>query len=223
MGRALELTTTAADARWEETYESLAYTAFALGTHADDAQIQPLLRQVRGILVDWEAIEGDRRKARGAAIATRAEVRVADASLDHTLAELAATVLRLADQRRDAPLYQRLFPEPHEAVIDLGLEGELPAAAVALAQLEEGDDLPDEVRQHTEALRRAVQVGNGALARRGEAYAALGRLQARVESWHENAESTARYIHKALIRLGESRGLSYRWTASFFVDGTPIV
>ena len=228
MSRALELTTSAHEPLWEDAYEELAYTAFALGTQAGDAAIAPLFTEVRGVLADWERIELDRRSLRGVAIASRAHVRVADAALDVMLGKIAEAVLEETGGDRSDALYTRFFPQPHEQVIALGLDGELPVAGVCMAQLdaakeEGGEAVSDAIAAHAEQLRACLTVGNQALSARADAYADLGRLEARVEAWLEGASAVARHVHHTLSELGEARGLGYRWTATFFVSGTVLV
>jgi len=216
MTAALEMTTTGSGASWEEAYEELAYTAFALRTQADDPQIAKLHTEVVGVLGDWEHIEADRRRLRATAIAARANVRVADAALDLALRKIAETILEETDGDADADLYTRFFPEPHERVIALGLDAELPIASAAMAQLDEGEAVPDALKAHIDPLRSCLTVGNAAITGRADAYAGLGRLQARIEAWMETADATARNVHSDLTALGDARGLSYRWTSSFF-------
>ncbi|MCB9597410.1 MAG: hypothetical protein H6719_32090 [Sandaracinaceae bacterium] len=216
MTAALELTTSGASAEWEESYEELAFTAFALGTQADDPELAKLAQEIHGVLADWEHIERDRRQLRGLAIAARAHVRVADAALDLALSKIAETVLAETGGSRDHDLYRRFFPEPHERVIALGLDAELPIAAAAMAQLDEGESVSDALKAHTTTLRQCLMLGNQSLGARADAYAGLGRLEARVEAWLETAECVLRNVHGDLTSLGDARGLSYRWTASFF-------
>lgn len=216
MSRAL-LSTLAADPRWDDTYEDLAFTAFALATQTDDAAIGPLYVKVTGVLADWERIEADRRRLRGAAIAARAAVHVADCALDLELHRLADAVLAECDGDRGSELYRRFFPEPHEHVIELGLDGELPAASVAMAQLDEGK--PSEALQaHVNPLRACLTIGNSALVQRAESYAELGRMQARLEAWLESAAAVTRTVRAELARVGQERGLGAHWSASFFPE-----
>ncbi len=216
MTTALKLTTSGSGASWDEAYEDLAFTAFALGTQADDADLAKLFVEVRGVLADWEVIEADRRRLRGVAIAARAHIRVADAALDLVLSKLAETILKETEGSTDHELYKRFFPEPHARVIALGLDSELPVASAAMAQLDEGEAVPESLRAYIATLRHCLGVGNAALTARAESYADLGRLQARVEAWLETADAVTRNVHGDLTALGEARGLSYRWTASFF-------
>lgn len=216
MTAALELTTTGSGAGWEEAYEELAFTAFALATQADNPTLGKLYAEVRGVLADWEHIEADRRRMRGAAIAARAHVRVADAALDLALTKLAETILGEVDGKPEHDLYRRFFPEPHARIVALGLDAELPVAGAAMAQLDEGEAVPDALKVHVEPLRRCLAVGNAAVTTRADAYAGLGRLQARIEAWMETADATVRNVHSDLTAYGDAAGLSYRWTASFF-------
>lgn len=167
------------------------------------------------MLADWERIESDRRQIRAAAIASRAHVKVADAALDLLLQKVAEAILAESDGER-GELYQRFFPEAHERVVALGLDGELPAASVVMSQLDEGGEVPDVLTAYIEPLRRCLTLGNGALGQRADTYAALGRLQARVEAWLETAGAASRNVHVDLTALSAERGLGGRWAASFF-------
>ena len=215
MSAALQLTTAGDSAAWEDRYEELAFTAFALHTQIDDAALGKLFTEVQGVLADWERIEADRRRIRGAAIAARARVKVADSALDLILQKLAETLIAESDGQR-GELYQRFFPEAHERVVALGLDGELPAASLVMAQLDEGGTVPDGLSIYIEPLRACLGLGNGALAQRADGYAELGRLAARVEAWLETADAVNRNVHADLTTLAEDRGLSARWVGSFF-------
>lgn len=216
MTAALQLTTSGASAKWEESYEEIAFTAFALGTQADDPELLALAQELGGVIADWEQIETDRRRLRATAIAARAQTRLADAALDLALTRIAETILAETDGKTDHDLYRRFFPQPHERVIALGLDAELPIAAAAMAQLDEGEAVSDALKGLAETLRACLTLGNAALAARADAYADLGRLEARVEAWLETAEATLRNVHGDLTLIGDRRGVSYRWTAAFF-------
>lgn len=207
----------ARDEGWEDAYEELAYTAFALATQADDAAIAPLHAKVTGVLADWERIEADRMRLRGAALAARASVHVADAALDLALGKLGEAALAASERDRAREPYAGLFPEAHEQVIELGLDGELPAAMLALARLEESGD--ERLRPHLATLRACVAVGSSALVARADAYAELGRLDARIEAWLDGADAVLRVVGRELERLADERGLGKRWIASFFEPG----
>jgi len=216
MSTVLQLTTSAAAALWEDAYEQLSFTAFALSTQLGDAELADLFEDVRGVLADWEAIEADRRGARANAIAARAGVKVADAALDRTLTRFGEAILEITEGDRDHELYDRFFPEDHERVVALGLEGELPGAMLAMAQLDEGGDVPDPLIAFIAPLRACLTAGNQALTGRAESYAALGRLQARIESWLETAGAVRANVENILEEIAEERGLDERFVASFF-------
>jgi hypothetical protein len=219
MSRALTFPTD--PSRWDDAYEDLSFTGFALATQADDPAIAPLYTEVRAVLADWERIETDRKSGRGAAIGARAQARVADAALDLAIAKLAKAVLEHTGGARDHALYWRLFPVAHERVIALGLDGELPSASLVMAELdaakEEGDDGPlADLAAHAEPLRQCLMIGNAALTARAHAFAELGRIEARVEAWLETADAVTRGVAHELSVLTEIRGLDTRWTKSFF-------
>jgi len=200
---------------WTERYESLLYTAAALGTQSDDTALVKSSKRVHAVLQDWREIEADGVRLKTLAIAARARVQVADAALDHRLAVFARAILQ--DVSEDSELYRRFFPEPHEEVIALGLDAELPTAMLVAGLLADEQQLiPEGWREHREPVQRAVQLGNVALGDRAEAYAALGRHRAREEAWLETASAVDESVRERIRRIAESRGLSPRWAASFF-------
>ncbi len=216
MSTVLQLTTSAAAALWEDAYEQLSFTAYALRSQAADEELTELFDDVRGVLADWEAIEADRRALRARAIEARAMVRVADAALDRTLARVGETLLELTEGDRDHDLYRRFFPEDHERLVSLGLEGELPGASLVMAQLDEGGEIPDPLVAFIAPMRACLTAAHQAITGRAESYAGLGRLQARVEAWLETAGAVRANTQNALDELAEERGLSDRFAASFF-------
>ena len=65
-------------------------------------------------------------------------------------------------------------------------------------------------------LRACLIAGNQALTARAESYAALGRLQARIESWLETAGAVRANTQNLLEEIAEERGLDDRFVAGFF-------
>lgn len=214
MNDGLAFGTSGDSARWGNDYESLLYTTSALATQADDPALAPLLRRAGALLEDWLAIETDRRRLRGTAVAARARVAVADAALDHCLGGFAAALI--AKDGEDSDLYRRCFPEPHRQVMDFGLDAELPAAMLIVAILREDEDLGASLESHATPLGQAVRLGNVVLTERAEAYAAIGRHQARVEAWLESAGAAEAGFVRQLSALAVERGLNPRWVACFF-------
>jgi len=199
---------------FDDAYESLLYTTSALATQADDPALAPLLKRSSGMLEDGLAIDAELHRLRGTAVAARARVAVADAALDHCVGAFAQALIN--KDGRDSDLYRRCFPEPHEQVVELGLDAELPAAMLVIAILGEDEDLGASLEQHAAPLRQSVQLGNVVLTERAEAYATLGRHQARVEAWLEGAAAAERSLRRVLGELAQARGLGPRWAASFF-------
>lgn len=214
MNDGLEFGTTGDSARWGNDYESLLYTTSALATQADDPSLASLLRRAGAMLEDWLVIEADRRRLRGTAVAARARVAVADAALDHCIGAFAKALID--EDGQDSDLYRRCFPEPHDQVIEFGLDAELPAAMLVVAILGEDEDLGASLETHATPLTQAVRLGNVVLTERAEAYAAIGRHQARVEAWLEGAAAAERSFRRTLSTLAETRGLRPAWAASFF-------
>src|SRR5262245_35775541 len=124
---------------WAALYEKLALTQAALMTHPEDAELGRLATWLGGMVEGWESIEAAGWALKKRALATAAHVRVADAMLDHALAAFAASLLNRLQNDTTQPLYKRFFPEPHEDVIDLGLDAEVPVAAHIVMALEQDE------------------------------------------------------------------------------------
>ncbi len=201
---------------WESAYESLAFTVDALGAIADDAELTKLAARVSAQLTDWEAIEADRRRLRRAVIHATARARVADARLDVAIGAFAADLLSLVGNDAEHATYKRYFTEPHEDIIALGLDSELPMVTLILHALDGTTDAPEKLLNHRAPLRAALQLGNGSLAGRSDALADLGRHSARIDAWRESAEATLRSLHRALSRVAEERKHPAPWVESFF-------
>ncbi|MCC6876419.1 MAG: hypothetical protein IT378_19100 [Sandaracinaceae bacterium] len=194
---------------WQQVHDELSHTAFALATQADDESLASLYHKIAFELGQWEQLDAERRNVGREAIAARAHVRMADAALDHVLHRLAGAASEHGEH------YAKLFPEGHEEVIALGLDGELPAASVAMAVLDE-DGTPAPLKAHAAHLRQALAVGHGALSARADAYAARGRLEARMEACIEDGEGLLRVARTTLAQLASARGRPERWVAAFF-------
>jgi hypothetical protein len=200
----------AASNSWEATWAALAQAAFALDAVSDDEAIAPLIRRVNASLREWNDIESQRLRLRTAALNVTARVRVADAALDHRIESLASVVIA-SHGGRDGARYKALFPEPHEDIVALGLDAEVPAATLVLAELEKSKDLAENLQAEIDPLRTALQVSNRALIDRGEVYSSLGALQARVEAWLDSASILHDHVLGELGTIAKNRGLPLRW------------
>lgn len=195
---------------WDAAWAALTRSAFALDSVSDDPVIQPLARRVSAALHEWSEIESRRLQLRTATLAIAARIRVADAALDHRIESLANVVIA-SHGGRDGARYKSLFPEPHEGIVALGLDAEVPAATLVLSELERTQNLPADLAEELEPLRTALQVSNRALVERGEVYASLGSLQARVEAWLDSARVLREHVESELGVIAKNRGLPSRW------------
>ena len=201
---------------WETAYESLAFTVDALGAYPADAELTKLAARVSAQLTDWEAIEADRRRLRRAVVTATARTRVADAQLDVAIGAFAADLLSLVGNDAEHGTYRKYFTEPHEDIIAMGLDSELPMVTLILHALDGTSDAPDKLLNHRSPLRSALQLGNGALAARSDALADLGRHSARIDAWRESADTTLHSLRRALARVAEERKHPGGWIDSFF-------
>jgi hypothetical protein len=199
-----------ASTSWEATWASLTQAAFALDTVSDDEALAPVSRRVQASLREWAELEAQRLRLRTAALGASARIRVADAALDHRIEALASLVIESHGGEK-GERYRSLFPEPHDGIVALGLDAEVPAVTLVLSELERAQDLPEDLRAHIEPLRTALQVSNRALMDRGEVYAALGSLQARVEAWLDSADVLREHVYDTLGTIAKDRGLPLRW------------
>ena len=199
------------------TADHVTFTVEALAAQPDDAELTALSDRLDSILRDWSRIDAAGRTLERAVIRASAHVKVADATLDAALAAFAADLVTLVDNDTSHETYRRYFPEPHEDVIAMGLDSEVPEVTLIVHALDQqGDAAPEKLRAHLGALRAGLKLGNGALASRSDALADLGRHMARVEAWHETAAATLRSTHGVLARTAQKRGLPAAWADAFF-------
>lgn len=199
------------------TPDHVAFTVEALAAQPGDADLVKLSTRVGALLADWDAIDAEGRRLERAVVRASAHVKVADATLDAALTSFAADLVATVGGDHDSELYKRFFPEPHDDVIAMGLDSEVPEVTLIVHNLDRaGEDAPGKLRSHLEPLRAGLKLGNGALAARSDALADLGRHMARVEAWHETAAASLRSVHGALGRVAQKRGLPASWADAFF-------
>lgn len=197
--------------------DHVAFTVEALAALPGDAELAKLSSRAAALLNDWENIEAEGKRLERAVIRASAHVRVADVTLDAALSAFAHDLVEAVKGDTSSELYGRYFAEPHEDVIAMGLDSEVPEVTLIVHALDRGgDDAPAALRAHTESLRSGLKLGNGALAARSDALADLGRHMARVEAWDESAESTLSSLYVRLERIAASRNLPDNWADAFF-------
>jgi hypothetical protein len=207
-------------AHHDVTADNVAFTVEALGALPGDAELAKLANRASALLNDWENIEAEGQRLERAVIRASAHVRVADVTLDAALSAFANDLLTEVKGDTSSELYGRYFAEAHEDVIAMGLDSEVPEVTLIVHGLDRaGNDAPASLRAHLEPLRAGLKLGNGALASRSDALADLGRHMARVEAWHETAESTLGSLHGRLERIAAARNLSEDWADAFFNVG----
>jgi hypothetical protein len=201
---------------WEASFDAVAFTVDALQAHPSDHALARLGSRLGSLLEDWETIDSAGRGLRRAALRASAQCRAADGSLDAALGAFATELLAHVGGDTSASLYQKFFSEPHEDIIAMGLDSEVPLVTLTVSLLDSQPELTDGLKAHAAPLRDALRLANGALANRADALADLGRHGARVEAWHDTARSTVDSTRKALGRLAAERKLPAHWAASFF-------
>lgn len=200
----------------KSTLDALVYTVEALAAREGDAELGALARRLAPLIEDHEAIEADGLALRRAVIRSTARARVADCALDAGIAAFAKDLLALTGGATDAR-YAGYFVEGHEDVIAMGLDSEVPVVTVIVGRLDADADAPPTLRAHLEPLRAALRHGNAALADRSDAYADLGRHEARRVAWQETAQSALRSARRILVARATNQGLAPTWVDTFFV------
>jgi hypothetical protein len=197
--------------------DHVAFTMEALSAIPGDVELTKLATRASALLDNWGSIDAQSRLLERDVIRASAHVRVADAMLDAALAAFASDLVGVVAGNLQHALYVRFFPVQHDEVIAMGLDSEVPEVTLIVHALDHGaGDVPERLRVHVEPLRAGLRLGNGALASRSDALGELGRHMARVEAWHEAAESTQRSLHTALARIADKRKLPATWADAFF-------
>lgn len=199
----------------KSTLDALIYTVEALGAREGDVELAALAKRLAPIVADYEAIEADGLALRRAVIRATAHARVADCALDAGIAAFAKDLLALTGGADDAR-YAGYFIDGHEDVIAMGLDSEVPVVTVILGKLSADASAPPTLRAHLDPLRAALRQGNAALANRSDAYADVGRHEARRVAWQETAQSALRSARRALVARATNRGLAPTWVDTFF-------
>ncbi len=207
---------THASAASESSFETVLYTVEALAARAQTPELVKLSQRVGTLLGDWETLHAERRRVRHNVVRANAQVHAADATLDASIHAFAREVLALVEGNAGHELYKKFFFEPHDEIIAMGLDAELPVVTLLVHTLEHTDELPGRLRGHLEPLRAGLRMGNGALGDRGEAFAELGRIAARELAWSETAKSTLASVRRTLTRMAGEQGHTSAWVESFF-------
>ena len=207
---------TQASAASESTFEAVLYTVEALAARAQSPELVKLSHRVSSLLGDWESLHAERRRVRRSVVRANAQAHAADAGLDAAIHAFARDVLTAVEGDAGHDLYKRFFFEPHDDIIAMGLDAELPVVTLLVHTLEHAEDLPARLKAHLEPLRAGLRLGNGALGDRSESYADLGRLAAREIAWAETAKSTLASVRRTLARIAGEQGHTNAWVESFF-------
>jgi|GEM_PF-1386161 len=208
---------TRANRQHDVTADHVAFTVEALAAIAGDADLNKLSARVNGLLTDWDGIDAEGRRLERSVIRASAHVKVADATLDAAIAAFASELVAHVGGDLSHATYTGFFTEPHDEVIAMGLDSEVPEVTLIVHALDQqGEAAPAKLRAHLEPLRAGLKLGNGALASRSDALADLGRHMARVEAWHETASASLRSTHAALTRTAQKRSLPASWADAFF-------
>lgn len=203
---------------WDDGHGSVAYTADALALAGEDGDkaTGALAHAAEKLLVRWEALDTDRRARRRAVGKSHALVRRRDIQADTAATDLHNDTLAHVKQDRSAALFIRLFPSTLSVVVRLSLESELPVLRTLAHKLAE-DETPAALKKaHTKPLAEAIDKGEIAIRAREEAFAAAGRVSAKIASWREDANAVLLGIEGALKQIAAERKLGTEWVDTFF-------
>jgi hypothetical protein len=203
---------------WDDGYGTVAYLADALALVGEDNDkaVGSLVPQVESLLSRWEVLDTERRARRRAIGKAHALVRRRDLAADTTVTDLHHDTMAQVKQDRAAPLFTRLFPDSLSVVVRMALESELPVLRVLALKLAE-DETPTALKKaHEKPLAEAIEKGAAALRNREEAFAAAGRVSARIASWREDVNAALLGIEGALQQIASARKLGPAWVDTFF-------
>lgn len=203
---------------WDDGHGAVAYTADALALAGEDGDkaVGALAHAAEKLLARWEALDTDRRARRRAVGKSHALVRRRDVQADSVATDLHNDTLGHVKQDRSAALFIRLFPATLSVVVRLSLESELPVLRALAHKLAE-DETPAALKKaHTKPLAEAIDRGESAIRGREEAFAAAGRVSAKIASWREDANAVLLGIEGALKQIAAERKLGTEWVDTFF-------
>lgn len=200
----------------EADCDTVAFTIAALAANPADNDLVRLSHRLAPLLIEWDSLDATRRRLHRAVIASTAQTRVADATLDAAIEAFANDLLETVHGDHDNNLYKLFFTEPHEDIVAMGLDSEVPVVTLLVTALESTPDLSPKLKAHLEPLRNGLRLGNSALVGRADALGELGRHIARELAWAESAESSLGSVHRALERLADTRDLPPSWPDAFF-------
>ncbi|MBK8257894.1 MAG: hypothetical protein IPK82_35160 [Polyangiaceae bacterium] len=203
---------------WDDSYDRVAYTADALSLAGEDGDkvVGALGKPIEKLLAQWEALDGERRSKRRGIGRAHALVRRRDVQADAVVQDIHNDVLGHVKQRRDDPLFARLFPDPLSVVVRMALESQLPVMRALAHKLGEEETPAAIQKAHAKPLADATERGDAAVKGREEAFAQAGRTSARVASWRDDANHALRGVEGALQKIASERRLGLEWVDSFF-------
>jgi hypothetical protein len=203
---------------WDDGHGAVAYTtdALALAGEDGDKAVGALAHAAEKLLARWEALDIDRRAKRRAVGKSHALVRRRDLQADTVATDLHNDTLGLVKQDRSAGLFTRLFPATLSVVVRMSLESELPVLRTLAHKLAEEETPAALKKAHTKLLGEAIEKGEGAIRGREEAFAAAGRVSAKIASWREDANAVLLGIEGALKQIAAERKLGTDWVDTFF-------
>ena len=203
---------------WDDGHDKVAYIAdaVALAGGDGDKSTGALAPQVEKLLARWEVLDVERRAKRRAVGKAHALVRRRDLDADTTVTDLHNDTMAQVKQDRAAPLFMRLFPDSLSVVVRMALESELPVLRVLAHKLAE-EETPGALKKaHTKPLAEAIEKGDAAIRGREEAFAAAGRVTAKIASWREDVNAVLLGVEGALKQIAAERKLGQAWVDTFF-------
>ena len=203
---------------WDDCHGAVAYTADAAALAGEDGDkaVGALAHAAEKLLVRWEALDTDRRAKRRGVGKSHALVRRRDVQCDTAATDLHNDTLGHARQDRGSALFTRLFPSTLSVVVRMSLESELPVLRTLAHKLAEEETPAALKKAHTKALGEAIENGEIAIRGREEAFAAAGRVSAKIASWREDANAVLLGIEGALKQIAAERKLGTEWVDTFF-------
>jgi hypothetical protein len=203
---------------WDDVYDRIGYTHDALWIAGQDGDkdVGALVTPVVGQLQSWEKLDGERRAARRESGRASALLRRRQHEAGKRVIEVHNDTLAEVKQKRQHPLFQRLFSSPVSRTVKLRADMLVPALRDLKLKLAEEETPPALRKAHAKLIDESITRTEGAVRLREEAAAGQGRTSARTLAWRKEANSVLLGVEGLLKHIASKRGLDNDWVDTFF-------
>lgn len=196
---------------WDAARKSVRFTAARLAAEPAHKKHEKVFR---GLLAEWNTIDGERRDADDALVDAHAHVAATDDLLDQATDGFARR-LRHDLRSDDHPTFRKYFPESPSEIIRLGLESQLERSAQFHVVAREVP-LDPEAKAILGEIAALDQRGRAVLAERVKAAQAVAQISLRVQAWKDKANAARRSLDNLLDAHALAQRLPRDYADHFF-------